>query len=65
MNLLDKIFVNISILCRFWVGEHGERLANPFVLCLNLVGCRVERNQEVRPACCKFNSPSLSSSRRL
>ena len=54
MNFLDNFFVNISILCRFWVGEQGERLANPFVLCLNLVGCRVERNQEVRPACCKF-----------
>jgi len=35
---------NLSV--RFWVGEHGERLANPFVLCLNLVGCRVERSQE-------------------
>lgn len=29
------------------MGEHGERLANPFVLCLNLVGCRVEGRQEV------------------
>merc|ERR1711962_680073 len=35
---------NLSV--RFWVGEHGERLANPFVLCLNLVGCRVDRNLE-------------------
>ena len=54
MNFLEFFFVSISILCRFWVGEHGERLANPFVLCLNLVGCRVERSQEVRPACCKL-----------
>ena len=29
------------------MGENGERLANPFVLCLNLVGCRVEGRQEV------------------
>jgi len=36
---------NLSV--RFWMGEHGERLANPFVLCLNLVGCRVEGRQEV------------------
>merc|ERR1712130_201798 len=28
------------------MGENGERLANPFVLCLNLVGCRVEGRQE-------------------
>ena len=36
---------NLSV--RFWVGEAGERLANPFVLCLNLVGCRVEGQQDV------------------
>jgi len=36
---------NLSV--RFWMGENGERLANPFVLCLNLVGCRVEGRQEV------------------
>ena len=22
---------------RFWTGENGERLANPFVLCLNML----------------------------
>jgi len=31
---------NLSI--RFWTGEDGERLANPFVLCLNLLSCQVE-----------------------
>lgn len=36
---------NLSV--RFWTGEQGERLANPFVLCLNLVGCRVEGKQDV------------------
>ena len=36
---------NISV--RFWVGEQGERLTNPFVLCLNLVGCKVEGIKEV------------------
>lgn len=36
---------NLSV--RFWMGEQGERLANPFVLCLNLVGCRVEGKQDV------------------
>jgi len=30
---------NLSV--RFWTGEDGERLANPFVLCLNLLGCSV------------------------
>ena len=40
--------ISITIITiRFWMGEHGERLANPFVLCLNLVGCRVEGRQEV------------------
>eukprot|EP00092_Neocalanus_flemingeri_P028564 GFUD01031020.1.p1 GENE.GFUD01031020.1~~GFUD01031020.1.p1 ORF type:complete len:480 (-),score=149.04 GFUD01031020.1:137-1576(-) len=36
---------NLSI--RFWVDGQGERLANPFVLCLNLVGCRVKTKQDV------------------
>ena len=35
---------NLSI--RFWVGGQGERLANPFVLCLNLVGCKVATKQD-------------------
>ncbi len=29
---------NLSI--RFWTGEDGQRLANPFVLCLNLRSCQ-------------------------
>ena len=34
--------VNFMNFCyRFWVGENGERLSNPFVLCLNLVNCKV------------------------
>jgi len=36
---------NLSV--RFWVGEQGEKLANPFVLCLNLLGCKVEKKQDV------------------
>ena len=36
---------NLSI--RFWVGSDGERLANPVVVCLNLVGCKVETKQNV------------------
>ena len=36
---------NLSI--RFWVGGQGERLANPVVLCLNLVGCKVDTKQDV------------------
>jgi len=36
---------NLSV--RFWVGEQKERLANPFVLCLNLVGCRAKVKQDV------------------
>ncbi len=37
---------NLSI--RFWTGEDGERLANPFVLCLNMLSCSVEKPLEVR-----------------
>ena len=29
-------------LSRFWTGESGERLANPFVLCLNMLSSTVE-----------------------
>lgn len=36
---------NLSV--RFWIGEQGERLANPFVLCLNLLGCKVDKKQDV------------------
>jgi len=36
---------NLSV--RFWMGEMGERLANPFVLCLNLVGCKAEEAKDV------------------
>ena len=32
---------NLSI--RFWTGEDGERLANPFVLCLNMLSCKVDK----------------------
>ncbi len=31
---------NLSV--RFWIGEGGERLANPFVLCLNMLSCAVD-----------------------
>lgn len=36
---------NLSI--RFWKGEDGERLANPFVLCLNMVSCSINKPTEV------------------
>lgn len=36
---------NLSI--RFWVGEDGERLANPFVLCLNMLSCKVGSALEI------------------
>lgn len=36
---------NLSV--RFWVGENGERLANPFVLCLNLLSCKVDKPLDV------------------
>lgn len=32
---------------RFWTGENGERLANPFVLCLNLRSCKVAKPVDV------------------
>ena len=34
-------------LSRFWTGENGERLANPFVLCLNMLSSTVETPVEV------------------
>lgn len=36
---------NLSV--RFWVGETGERLANPFVLCLNLLSSKVDKPLDV------------------
>lgn len=36
---------NLSV--RFWVGENGERLANPFVLCLNLLSCKNDKPLDV------------------
>eukprot|EP00095_Tigriopus_kingsejongensis_P011238 maker-scaffold414_size178625-snap-gene-0.27 protein:Tk11238 transcript:maker-scaffold414_size178625-snap-gene-0.27-mRNA-1 annotation:"protein roadkill" len=36
---------NLSI--RFWTGEDGERLANPFVLCLNMVSCSIAKPLDV------------------
>jgi hypothetical protein len=36
LNYADLFFI-----FRFWVGENHERLSNPFVLCLNLVSCKV------------------------
>jgi len=36
---------NLSI--RFWTGENGERLANPFVLCLNMLSSTVDAPVEV------------------
>ena len=33
--------MSLLCMCRFWVGENNERLSNPFVLCLNLVSCKV------------------------
>lgn len=35
---------NLSV--RFWRGEDGERLANPFVLCLNMLSCNVDKPLE-------------------
>ncbi|XP_071746250.1 uncharacterized protein [Lepeophtheirus salmonis] len=32
---------------RFWVGENGERLANPFLLCLNMLSCKVRNSMDV------------------
>ena len=32
---------------QFWVDGQGSRLANPAVLCLNLVGCRVAKGQDI------------------
>ena len=29
---------------RFWTGENGERLANPFVLCLNMLSSSSSSN---------------------
>lgn len=45
---VNGIHTTWSLSVRFWVGENGERLSNPFVLCLNLVSCKVDGNQEVR-----------------
>ena len=58
------IIISISItvmtmMIRFWMGEHGERLANPFVLCLNLVGCRVEGGRQEVNIFISFSPPSL------
>eukprot|EP00094_Tigriopus_californicus_P008592 TCALIF_08281-PA protein Name:"Similar to spop Speckle-type POZ protein (Danio rerio)" AED:0.23 eAED:0.27 QI:0/0.33/0/1/0.66/0.5/4/0/427 len=36
---------NLSI--RFWTGEDGERLANPFVLCLNMLSCSIRKPLDV------------------
>ncbi len=36
---------NLSV--RFWTGEDGERLANPFVLCLNMLSCKVDKPTNV------------------
>ncbi len=36
---------NLSI--RFWTGEDGERLANPFVLCLNMLSCSLDKPLDV------------------
>ena len=33
--------------CRFWTGENGERLANPFVLCLNMLSSSTVDNAPV------------------
>ena len=35
---------------RFWTGENGERLANPFVLCLNMLSSSSSSNSEDAPA---------------
>eukprot|EP00096_Caligus_rogercresseyi_P011269 TRINITY_DN4387_c0_g1_i1.p1 TRINITY_DN4387_c0_g1~~TRINITY_DN4387_c0_g1_i1.p1 ORF type:complete len:446 (-),score=162.99 TRINITY_DN4387_c0_g1_i1:532-1869(-) len=32
---------------RFWVGENGERLSNPFLLCLNMRSCKVRNAMDV------------------
>ena len=29
-----------SLSIRFWTGDDGERLVNPFVVCLNMNSCR-------------------------
>lgn len=44
---VNGVLTTWSLSVRFWVGENNERLANPFVLCLNLVSCKVERKQDV------------------
>lgn len=36
---------NLSI--RFWTGEDGERLTNPFVLCLNMLRCNISKPVDV------------------
>jgi len=45
---VNGVLTTWTLSVRFWVGENGERLSNPFVLCLNLVNCKVEGNQDVR-----------------
>jgi len=42
---VNGVLTTWTLSVRFWVGENGERLSNPFVLCLNLVNCKDDGKQ--------------------
>ena len=44
---LNGVLTTWNLSVRFWVGETGERLANPFVLFLNLLSCKINKTMEV------------------
>ena len=38
LNITQNILIVIFV--RFWNNDHGEKIFNPFILCLNIVECK-------------------------